>query len=221
MAFRKKTVEFLQKERDELPSHRPVIIFLVCPSSPEDLQQRTQAYSQFQPTQGLPEGVRVREGNPYTCCIVEAGDGLVEQLRATLESFRDAAHKVLVVNGRGSPEGVLLEGEERLTGSSLAQLAWNNCHDRHFHLVLGVSHGEQLSEAFFSEIKGQEKAERRLFATTFFRSLDETAVPATTGGVHSEIKQDMTGFLARHVRPNSPYKSLDAKKGKSPSCLIM
>ena len=235
MAFRKKTVEFWQKERDELPAQRPVLIYLQCPAFQRDLQQRTQLYSQFKPAEGLPDGVSVREGNPYNSCLVEGHtelEKLREQLRATLDWHREASYKVLVVNGHGFPEGVQLSGTEGnekvfLTGEELAELAWHHCHDHHFLTVCGTAYGHKVGDSFIRGIitaSGDKMELRKLFVVTYFTS--ETVPeawqrPATAGSVHVELKRDITAFLTEHVQPNSPYKTLDARMGKTPSCLLL
>ena len=175
----------------------------------------------------------MREGNPYTCCLLEAAeDGELATLRgrleATLEHFRDASYKVLVVNGHGSPEGVKVGSkDEFLTGGELAELACSRHHDRHFLVVCAAAHGHKLGESFISRVaaacEGRPEL-RKLLAITYFTSESSPEAwqrPATAGGVHVEIKQDITDFLAKHVQPNSPYKILDTKAGRSPSCLIL
>ena len=233
MAFRKKTVEFWQKERDELPAQRPVLIYLLCPAFPRDLEQRTPLYPHFKQAEGLPDGVLVRAGNPYNCCLVEGHNELGkmrEQLIAALEWHKEASYKVLVVNGHGFPEGVLLSGAEEkvfLTGAELAELAWRHYHDHHFLTVCSTAYGHKIGQAFISGIiraSGDQIELRKLFAATYFTS--ETVPeawqrPATAGGVHVELKRDITEFLTKHVQPNSPYKILDARMGKTPACVLL
>ena len=235
MAFRKKTVEFWQKERDELSAQRPVLVYLVCPAFPRDRQQRTHLHSQFKEVQGLPEGVSVREGNPYNSCLVEGHaelGKLREQLRATLDWYKEASYKVLVVNGHGCPEGVLLSGGEEdkkvfLTGGDIAELAWNHYHEHHFLAVCGTAYGHKVGDSFISGViaaSGERTELRKLFAVTYFTS--ETVPkawqrPATAGGVHVELKRDVTEFLTKYVQPNNPYKILDAQMGKTPSCNLL
>lgn len=237
MAFRKKTVEFLQKERAELPARRPVIIYLVCPLQSRDFQQQTMLYSQFKKAQGLPEGISTREGNPYNSCLVEANPEpaqLEDQLRATLEEYSDASYKVLVINGHGCPEGVLVkEGSEGdsgravLSGRSVAKLASRHYHDSHLHTVCLIAYGHKFADDFTSgiiEAYGEQKEIRKLFAVTYFTS---EAVPqawqraATAGEAHSELKRDILDFLSKHVKPNSPYKILDTQMDKTASCHLL
>ena len=235
MAFRKKTVDFLQKERDELPTRRPVIIYLVCPVLARDFQQRTQLYSQFQKAQGLPDGVFTRENNPYNSCLVEANRDTTrfeEQLEATLDKYKEASYKVLVVNGHGCPNGVLLnKGEEEdtvvLTGGMLAMLASRHYHDCHFHTICLTAYGHKLADAFISAIVaayGDRKELRKLFAITYFTSEEVPEAwqrPATAGEAHIELKRDITEFLSKHVQSNSPYKILDSQIDKTASCLLL
>lgn len=238
MAFRKKTVEFLQKERAELPARRPAIIYLVAPTHALDCQQQTSLYSQFEKAQTLPEGISTREGNPYNTCLVEAHPEpaqLEEQLCAALEEYNEACYKVLVINGYGCPEGVRVgkEGAEGeggraiLSGSSVAKLASRHYHDCHFHTICLTAYGHKFADDFTSGIIaacGDQKEMHKLFAITYFTS---EAVPrawqraATVGGVHTELKRDISDFLSKHVQPNSPYKILDAQMAKTASCLLL
>lgn len=238
MAFRKKTVEFLQKERDELPTRRPVIIYLVCPVRSRDFQQHTQLYSHFKKAQGITDGISTREGNPYNSCLVEAHPEparLEEQLRATLEQYNEASYKVLVVNGHGYPEGVLVKEAEKdgeggrvvVSGSSLARIASRHYHDCHLHIVCLTAYGHKFADDFTSGITaayGDQKAVRRLFAVTYFTSEAVPTAwqrPATAGEAHVELKRDISEFLSKHVQPNSPYKILDSRMGKTAFCSVL
>lgn len=235
MAFRKKTVEFLQTERAELPARRPAIIYLVCPTHSSDFQQQTSSYSQFEKAQSLPEGISTRKGNPYNTCLVEAHAEpaqLEEQLCAALEEYNEACYKVLVINGYGCPEGVLLgkegaEGESGraiLSGRSVAKLASRHYHDCHFHIICLTAYGHKFADDFTSGIIADQKETRKPFAVTYFTS---EAVPhawqraATVGEVHTELKRDISDFLSKHVQPNSPYKILDAQMAKTASCVLL
>ena len=238
MAFRKKTVDLLQKERDELPTHRPVIIYLVCPVFSPDFHLHTPIYSQFKKERGLPDGVSTREGNPYNSCLIEAlpePARLEEQLRAALDLHSSASYKVLVINGHGCPEGVLLkEREEReneggkatLTGNMLAELASSHFHNCHFHTICLTAYGHKLAEDFTSTIVaayGNQKERRKLFSVTYFTSEAVPGAwqrPATVGEAHAEFKRDMSDFLSKHVQPNTPYKILDTQMGKA-TCLLL
>lgn len=200
---------------------------------------RTHCYSQFKKAEGEGgDGVFVREGNPYNFCLIEASaeaGKLRKQLGFALELHKDASHKVLAVNGQGSLEGVLVsggggeaEGEKVvLTGGELAQLAWKHFHERHFLVVFGTAYGHKLGEAFIRGIvssSGENFDLRALFAATYFTtdaSPSKWHRPATAGGVHVELKRDMTEFLTKTVQPNSPYKVLDSKMGKIGHCTIL
>lgn len=237
MAFRKKTVEFLQKERAELPARRPAIIYLVCPTHSLDFQQQTLLYSQFERAQSLPEGISTREGNPYNTCLVEAHPEpaqLEEQLQAALEEYNEACYKVLVINGYGCPEGILVgkgtEGESGrviLSGRSVAKLASRHYHGCNFHTVCLTAYGHKFADDFTSGIitaACDDKEMRKLFAVTYFTS---EAVPhawqraATVGEAHTELKRDISDFLSKHVQPNSPYKIIDAQMAKTASCHLL
>ena len=235
MAFRKKKVEFLQRERDELPTRRPVVVYLVCPVHSQDFQQHTQHYSQFKKAQGLPDGVSTKEGNPYNYCLIEAHPEparLEEQLRAALDAYKEAAYKVLIINAHGCPEGVVVkeeEGEGRVTlsGSSVAKLASLHHHDCHLHVVCLTAYGHRFAEEFTGHITaayGDQREVRRLFAVTYFTSetVPEAWVrPATAGDAHVELKRDISEFLSKHVQPSSPYKILDSQMAKTASCVVL
>lgn len=233
MAFRKKTVDFLQKERDELPTRRPVIIYLVCLASSGDLQQRTPAYSQFQKAEGLPDGVFTRGGNPYNYCLVEGvreASGLLEQVRIVLEKYSEASFKVLVINGHGCPEGVLLNrGEEEaerevMTGAALAGLTSRHYHDCYLQTICLTTYGHKFADAYTSTAYGDKPELRKLFSVTYFTSDKAPEAwhhPATAGQAHVELKRDITEFLSKHVQPNSPYKILDPQMGKAASCILL
>ena len=230
MAFgrSKKTVDFLQKERDELPTHRPVIIYLTCPLSSRDAQQRTQAYSQLKKAEE-DGGILTREGNPYNICVVEAErelSRLEEQLGAALERYSEASYKVVVVNGYGTAEGVLLDNEEKvvLTGEALATLAWPHHHDHHFHAVCIAKYGHKFGDSFMKRVSKESGEKKALFAVTYFSSEavpEAWQRPATVGEAHIELKRDITDFLSKHVKPSSPYKILDPQMSKNATCCLL
>ena len=234
MAFWKRTVAFLQKELDELPDRRPLILHLVFPARSTDYQRSTPQRQDFLQAKGLPEGVARREGNPNNHCLVEARAApgeLQAQLAAALEAHREAAYKVVVVNGHGCPEGVLLredEGDERvvLTGKALAEILSGHHHTTFMHLISLSAYGHKLAEDVMNFVRSTYKddgAVRRLFAVTFFTSEgspDAWERTATTGTAHVDLKRDVTGFLTRHVQPNSPYAVLDQRMARSACNLL-
>lgn len=238
MAFRKTKVDFLQKERDELPHRRPVIIHLVCPVYSRDYHQHTAQYQHFQkakegPTD-LPAGVAKKEGNPYNHCLIEGHPELAqleEQLAAVLEEYREAAYKVVVLNGHGCAEGVVLQESEEgkktvLTGFAVAQIASRHHHSSCLHLFSLFAHGHRFADEFMQYIQttySDEKKVRSLFAVTFFTSESGPEAwqrPATAGEAHIELKRDVSGFLTKHVQPNSPYKILDSHMARSACALL-
>lgn len=233
MAFgSKKTVDFLQKERKELPTHRPVIIYMVCPLSARDLQQRTQLYSQYKKAEDLPEGVRIRDGSLYNICLVEAEHELSvveQQLQATLNKYSEASYKVVVINGYGCLEGVVLSKEEErvlMTANTLAKLALRHHHNHHFHTLYMGTYGHKFADTFIKGINAEcseQKELLKLFAVTYFTSEaipEAWQRPATVGEPHIELKSDITDFLSKHVQPNSPYKILDPQMSKNATCVL-
>lgn len=239
MAFRKTKVEFLQKERDELPHRRPVIIHLVCPVHSRDYQQHTPQYQLFRKAEGgptdLPAGVSKKEGNPYNHCLIEAHPALAqleEQLVAVLEEYREAAYKVVVLNGHGCADGVVLQETEEgkstvLTGRAVAEMTSRHHHSSCLHLFNVAAYGHRFADDFMQYIQttySDEKKVRSLFAVTFFTSESSPEAwqrPATAGDAHVELKRDVSGFLTKHVQPNSPYKVLDSHIMAKSACVLL
>ena len=233
MAFHKK-VDFLQQERDELPHKRPVIIYIVAPTHSKDRTLQTPHYKQFKAEPKLPAGVLKREGNPYNLCLIEASQSLEHfdsQLVAALDSYTEAAYKVLVINAHATAEGVLLktevgEGEEKvfLTGRHLGQLISEHTHKNFIHILVLTAYGHKFADSCYTFIQQEtHKDVRSLVAITCFTS--ETSPVAwdrlaTSGNAHTEIKRDIGEFMRDTVEPNSPYKALDGQLAK-PHCVLL
>ena len=133
MAFRRGKVEFQQLEREQLPQLRPVIVYVTAPITSKDFGQRTSQYKHFKGDEtNLPAGVLRRDHNPINSALVEANQTLErfdEQLVACLDQYKEAIHKVVVLNAHANETGVLLkdDGKENgekviLTGRHLAEL---------------------------------------------------------------------------------------------------
>ena len=233
MAFRKK-VDFVQMERDELPQLRPVIIFITAPVHSKDFTMKTSLYKQFKTDSTLPAGVLKKDANPYNLCLIEAEQNLEkfdEQLKTAIGQYREAAHKVVVINGRASTEGVFLkdeggDGNEKLflTGRHFAELISPFTHKHHLHVFTCTAMGHCFSKDFYTYIsQNTEKEIHLLVAISFFtteKSPNAWVQVSTSGNGNVEVTRDITDFVRSHILPNTPYKILDSSVGKS-SCVIL
>lgn len=230
MAFRKK-VDFLQMERDELPHMRPVIIYITAPINSKDFSMRSSQYKHFKADSSLPGGILKREANPFNFCSIEATQKLEkfnEQLVAALEAYKDAAHKVVVINAHATSEGVLLKEEEEekvlLTGRQFAEVVSTHTHKHHLHVFAITSYGHKFADEFYSYIQHNTEPEiNSLVAVTYFTT---EASPttwdkiATSGNGHVEVTREIGDFVKSTIEPNSPYKMLDTQVAKS-QCVIL
>lgn len=216
MAFRKK-VDFLQVERDELPHVRPAIIYVVATVDPG---MRTAQYKHFEADTSLPAGILKREGNPYQFCLIEASpdpEQFDKQLTATLDSFKDASYKLLVINAHGTPDGIVLKDEEGtkvvVTGTHFATVVAAHTHGNHLHVLVFAAHGHSFASEFYTHVlRETEKEVRSVVAITNFTSAAKPTAydrPSTSGNAHIEIKRDTRQVIKEQVDPNNPYKKLD------------
>lgn len=224
--------EVQQKQLDELPQQRPLILYITAPVHAKDHTLSTSNNKLFKPDPALPNGVRRRDAKPHNLCLVEAEwklEDLETRVRAALDHHRDAAHKVVVVNAHGEREGLLLrdEGEERvlLEGRRLAEMLTPHTHGRHLHVVVFAAHGHVFAEQFYNFVQGAEcntPEAREVMAITHFTSEatpTSWAMVTTAGNGHVEVTRELAEFVKSHVEPNSPYKILDAKV--KASCTIL
>ena len=219
MAFRKK-VDFLQLERDELPHVRPVIIYVVAAVHPNDTSMRTSQYKQFEADASLPAGILKRVGNPYQFCLIEANpdpEQFDRQLSAALDSCKDAAYKLLVINTHGTPDGIALRDEEgakmSVSGSHFATIVSAHTHGNYLHVLTFAAYGHKFASEFYKcVLQGAEKEVQSVLAITYFTSTAKPKThdrPATSGNAHIEVKRDIRQVIKDHVDPNNPYKRLD------------
>jgi hypothetical protein len=219
--------EVQQKQLEELPAHRPLILYLIAPVYSKDYTQYTNLNKLFKPSPSLPNGVRVRTGNSFNFCVIEANpklDQLKEQLAVTLDYFKDAAYKVVVVNAHGQPEGVILkDGEVVVGGSQFAELVTPHTSKHNLHVIVFASHAHIFSDQFYSYVQKECPPEvTEVTAITYFTS---KASPTswdritTAGNGHVEVTRDLSEFIKSSVEPNSPYKVLESKV--APSCTIL
>lgn len=230
MAFRKK-VDFVQKERDEVPAIRPVVIYITAAIHPEDASLQTPVHKQFEAQPNLPDGVLQRDGNPHRFCHIEAAsdaDQFDKQLTEALDAYKEAVFKVIVINAHATKEGILLSDEDEakvyLTGQHFAEVISTHIHDKHFHAMVFAQYGHIFSSEFYTYVQGNlaKDIQTRLAITSFTTQSSPTAWErvATWGHPHVEVKRDVGHFIRETVEPNSPYKVLDVAL-KSSQCVVL
>ncbi len=230
MAFRKK-VDFLQRERDEIPPRRPVVIYVAAPIHPQDASMKTPLHKQFQSQPNLPDGVLQREGNPYQFCLIEADHEMEKfdkQLVEALDAYKEAAYKIVILNGHATKEGLILHEEDEtkvfLTGQHFAEVVSAHNHSNHLHVLVFTQYGHTFSGSFYTFVQGSmpKEIQVRLAITSFTTQSSPSAWDrvATWGHPHIEVKRDVGTFVRETVEPNSPYKVLDAQL-KSSKCVLL
>ena len=232
-AMPKGKFEVQQKQLEELPMRRPLILYLIAPVYSKDHAQFTGQNKLFKPDPSLPNGVRVRAskaGSGFNFCLIEASpnlERLKEQVSATLEHFKETAHKVLVVNAHGVPEGVVLKDEpgERviIDGRQFAELVTPHTHRHNLHVIVFASYAHVFSDQFYEYAKkGCPPEVTEVTAITYFTS---EATPTawdkitTAGNGHVEVTRELGEFVKTNIEPNSPYKILESKV--QPGCTIL
>lgn len=235
MAFRRGKVDFVQLEREQLPQLRPVVVYITAPVTSKDFSQRTSHYKHFKPDEAnLPAGVLKRDSNPINFALIEANQTMErfdEQLVACLEQYKEAIHKVVVINAHATAEGVLLkdDGKENgekliLSGRHLAEVVSQYTHKHHLHVIAVTSYGHKFAEEFYSYITHSTKSEvKALVAITYFTTEGSPTAwsqVSTSGNGHVEVTREVGEFVRSNVEPNSPYKMLDNNVAKS-HCVIL
>ena len=232
MGFKKK-VDFLQIERDELPARRPVILYVTAPVCSKDYTQRTSQYKHFKSDPSLPDGVLKRAGNPFNFCSIEVNPRMEEfetQMKSALRQYREAAHKVVVINAHGESDGVLLKEEEGkseekliLSGRHFGELITPHTHEHNLHVFIFASYGHTFGAQLYNYVqKGCVDKVNEVVAVTYFTS--ETCPSSwdritTAGNGHVEVTREVGEFIKSKIEPNSPYKILEAKV--KPQCVIL
>ena len=221
-------------EREQLPQLRPVIIYITAPLTSKDFSQRSSQYKHFKEETGLPAGVLKRDSNPINCALIEANHTLErfdEQLVACVEQYKEAVHKVVVLNAHANAEGVLLHDDRKdngeklvLTGRHLAEVVSRYTHKHHLHVIAVTSYGHKFAEEFYSYVTHSTQSEvKSLMAITFFTTESSPTAwnqISTSGNGHVEVTRDVGDFIRSNVEPNSPYKMLDSQVAKS-HCIIL
>ena len=224
-------VDFLQKERDEIPERRPVIIYIAVPTHSQDHSMHTSQLRLFQIQPNLPEGVFQREGNPYQFCLIKANpeqEKFDKQLKEALEAYKQAAYKVLVLNAHATKEGVILHEDEDakmfLTGQHFAEVLSAHTHEKHLHVLVFTPYGHIFTSDFYTFVQRSTKKEvQSIIAITSFTTQSSPQAwdrVATWGNPHIEVKRDVGHFIRQTIEPNSPYKVLDAQL-KASQCVLL
>lgn len=214
MAFKKKSVDFLQKERDELSHLRPVIIFVTAPV----MTARTSQYKHFQSDIGLQAGLLKRDANPINFCLIEASNSheeLSKQITTALELYKNAPHKEVVLNAHGSPEGILLSGENEekslLTGEQFAKMVLPHTHDHFLHVFIFAAYGHVFAQSFYATVRSESGTQSKI-ATTYFTSVSNPLSwdrISTAGTGHVEVTRDIKEYIKTNMEPNKPHKLVD------------
>lgn len=233
-------LEIQQKQLDELPEHRPLILYITAPITSRDYSLRLpHLYKQFSSnssSSSLPNGVLQRAGGKnFNFALVEVNPSMEKfeaQVSAALDQYKSASYKVVVLNAHGEREGVVIkeaeegggEGEKvSLTGRHFAELVTAHTHDHNLHVFVFASHGHVFSEQFYQyvQLSCPEKV-KEVVAVTYFTS--ETAPTSwdkitTAGNGHVEVTREMGDFIKSNIEHNSPYKILEGKM--KPQCVIL
>lgn len=223
MSFRK-GVNFVQLERDELVEYRPVLLYITAPVRPKDFISQTPNHKHFTKLPSLPEGVLKRDANPYNLCLIEVNPDLEllkEQISAALGEYKKAAHKVIIVNGHGSPEGVILKETPRgsaeviLDGRQLAQFISPHTHGHNLHVFAFFAHGHTFASQFYSYVHDGTPADvSNVVAISYFTSKDKPTawdMISTAGNGNVEVTRESREFVKTIIRPNNPYNTLEEK----------
>ena len=230
MAFRKK-VDFLQKERDELPQVRPVVIYVVAPVYSHDYNMRGAKHKLFETNASMPAGVSHQEGNPYNFCLIEANPISSEfdtQLAAALDTYKEASHKVVVINAHATTEGIIIqdqdEEKEIVTGRHFGEVISTHTHGNNIHVLVFAPYGHLFASSFYKFVQdGTQKEVQSVLAITSFTTEKSPLVwdtVATSGNAHIEVKRDIRQFVRNTVEPNTPYKILDGQLVKVQCSLL-
>lgn len=138
-------------------------------------------------------------------CLIEASpkvERLKEQLTLTLQYFKDAAHKVVVVNAHGEPEGVILKDEPGSSGEKVvidgrkfAELVTPHTSKHNLHVIVFASHAHVFSDQFYNYVQRECPQEiTDVTAITYFTS---EASPTswdkitTAGNGHVQVTREL------------------------------
>ena len=219
--------EVQQKQLDELPQHRPLILYITAPVYPKDFTLNTSQNKAFKPDPALPNGVRRREGKSFNFCLVDA-DSRPEQLEAqvagALLHHKDATHKVVIVNAHGDSEGVILRDDGSkvtLDGRRFGEMVCAHTHKHNLHVIIFAAYGHIFADQFYEYVQSVPDTKDVVAVTHFTSEASPTswAMISTAGNGHVEVTRELGEFVKSNVEPNSPYKILDSKV--KASCIIL
>lgn len=225
--------EVQQKQLEQLPMHRPLILYVVAPVYTKDSSMHTNQNKLFKSNPSLPDSVRVRTGNNFNFCLIKPSpkiEELKEQLSVTLEYFKEAAHKVIVLNAHGEPEGVILQDETAtggekvvINGRQFGELVTPHTHKHNLHVVVFASHAHVFSDQFYDYVqRGCPPEVTEVTAITYFTSESSPTSwdkITTAGNGNVEVTRELGEFVKTNIEPNSPYKILESKV--QPTCTIL
>lgn len=219
--------EVQQKQLDELPQLRPLILYISATVYNKDFTMSTSQNKRFNPDPALPNGVRRRDGKSFNFCLIEANsrmDDFSAQVAAALDYHRDAAHKVVIINAHGYSEGVVLRDDAKkvmLDGRRFGEIVSSHTHKHNLHVIVFAAHGHVFSNCFYEYVQTVPEAAEVVAITHFTSQASPTswAMITTAGNGHVEVTRDLGEFVKTNVEPNSPYKILDSKV--KASCVIL
>jgi len=223
MAFRK-GVDFVQLERDELVEYRPVVVYVTAPVRRKDFSSQTSCHKHFSHVSSFPDGVLKRDANPYNLCLVEASsdvDQFKVQLSAAFGEYTKAAHKVVVLNVHGSPDGMILKENSngcpqvQMDGRSFAEIVSQYTDDHNLHVFTFFAYGHVFADQLYSHVRQECPSNvSKLMAVSYFTSKSKPAawdVVCTAGNGNVEVTREMRDFIKNTIRTNNPYKTLEEK----------
>ena len=220
MAF-KKGMNLVQMQRDELIDYRPVIIYITAPLSSKDIGFKTPNYKHFTSSTSFPEGVLRREANPYNLCLVQVNSEMErfkEQISTCLGEYKKAAHKIVIINAHGTPDGVKLKDADEggteviLDGHHLAKLLSPHTDSHNLHVFIFSVYGHTFAKEFYSCMRQEgEAGASDVMAISYFTSANKPTEwdrTATMGMGNVEVTSDLRGMVKSIIK-QSPYKTLD------------
>ena len=223
MAFKKK-IDFVQLEREELVEFRPVLIYITAPITSKDFSSQTSNHREFTCIPPLPDGVLMKETKTCNLCLIEVNqdmDRFKQQISASFAEYKKAAHKVVIVNAHGTPEGMLIKENDEsntqviLGGQHLAEFISTHTDGNNLHVLVMAAHGHTFANQFYSYVQQRVSASvSDVMAITYFTSKNKPTtwdMVSTIGNGNVEVTRDLRDFIKSSVRPNNPYKILDMK----------
>lgn len=223
MAFRRRSSsDFVLL--DEPDDSRPVLIYVTAPISSKDFSYQTSSYRHFQRLPFLPNSVLKRDAKPYNLCLIEVNphmEKVKEQICSVFYEYEKAAHKVVIINAHGTPEGVILKDRDRdsagviLNGEHLAEFLSPHTHGHHIHVFVFSAHGHTFAQQFYSYLhEGTPTGASDTVAISYFTSKNKPTawdMVATVGKGNVVVTQKLREFVKSIIAPNNPYRTLDNK----------